>query len=91
MVRVVWTRRALADLIGIHEYVAEFNPLAAQRLALRLMNAGDSLDLFPERGRPIGSGRRELLSVKPYVIRYRIRHGDVEITSVRHGARKPLL
>lgn len=83
-------RRAVADVRGIENYVEQFNPLAAQRLAQRLINAGDSLKLFPERGRPVGRGRRELLSVKPYLIRYRVEGEDVVIMSVRHGARRPL-
>jgi len=88
--RVVWTRRAAADVHRIERYIAHFNPLAAQRLALRLTNAAQSLELFPDRGRPVGQGRRELLSVKPYLIRDRVVGDDVVITSVRHGARRPL-
>ena len=89
MVRVVWTAPALASLEKIRAYIADFSPLAAQRMALRLMSAGMSLSSHPERGRAIGRGRRELVTVPPYLIRYRIKGDTVEIIAIRHGARAP--
>ena len=89
MVQVVWTHRAAADVLAIRAYIGQFNPLAAQRMALRLRAAGDSLADSPERGRMISNRRRELVTVPPYLIRYRIRNATVEIVTVRHGARRP--
>jgi len=86
VVQVVWTRPALET---IRAYIGQFSPLAAQRMALRLIAAGMSLADFPERGRAIGKGRRELVTVPPYLMRYRIRGETVEILAVRHGAREP--
>ena len=90
MRRVVWTDEAVRNLETIAAYIADFSPLAAQRLALRLKAAGDSLAEQPDRGRPIGKDRRELVTVPPYLIRYRLRDGVAEIITVRHGARKSL-
>lgn len=89
MVRVVWTRRALADLDAIRTYIGEFSPLASQRFARRLIEAGEALRSQPERGRVISGGRRELTIIAPYLIRYRVRNEVVEILTVRHGARAP--
>ena len=86
--KVVWTRPALASLDAIRAYIGQFSPLAAQRMALRLIAAGASLADAPERGRLIGRGRRELATVPPYLIRYRVRDDVVEITALRHGARQ---
>ena len=89
MVQVVWTRGATSDLRAIRAYVAEFSPLAAQRLAARLVAAARSLESAADRGRPIARGRRELAVVPPYLIRY-VREGErVVILEVRHGARDP--
>jgi plasmid stabilization system protein ParE len=45
------------------------------------------LELFPERGRPgLVEGTRELTSVWPYVIVYRIKHETIEILRIWHGA-----
>ena len=86
--QVIWTWPALASLETIRAYISDFNPLAAQRMALRLTAAGMSLADHPLRGRAIGGGRRELVTVPPYLIRYRVRGDTVEILAIRHGARR---
>ena len=89
MARVTWTREALADIEQIRLYIGQFDPQAAQRIAERLIAAGDSLYVFPNRGRPASRGRRELVTVPPYLLRYVVQEEDVFITGVRHGARRP--
>ncbi|MDV3458308.1 type II toxin-antitoxin system RelE/ParE family toxin [Sphingomonas sp. HF-S4] len=54
-----------------------------------MVAAGDSLEAFPNRGRPGSHKRRELPSVPPYVIRYPVAGEDVMILTVKHGARRP--
>ncbi len=59
-------------------------------MAEALFAAGDSLEHFPQRGRLVpGTTSRELLSVSPYIIRYRITGNDVVIQRVRHSAQRP--
>jgi plasmid stabilization system protein ParE len=53
MRRVIWTTEATGNLTDIRAYIGSFNPLAAQRFALRLWNAAESLAEHPERGRMI--------------------------------------
>lgn len=89
MVRVVWTRDALTNLRLIRHYIEQFDPQAAQRIAARLIEAGDSLRDFPDRRRPATGGTRELVTVRPYVLRYRMDGGTVYILRVRHSARAP--
>ena len=73
-----------------YDYILEFNPQAAQRLADALFGAGDSLALFPHRGRPVSdTGMRELVSIDPYIVRYEVPEDDVVILRVRHAARRP--
>jgi plasmid stabilization system protein ParE len=88
--RVVWTDQALADLETISLYLADFSPGVAARFFIRLKEAGDSLALFAERGRPSGRGTRELTSVRPYIIRYRVAEDRVYVVTVRHAARRPI-
>ncbi|MDO9473183.1 MAG: type II toxin-antitoxin system RelE/ParE family toxin [Caulobacter sp.] len=65
-------------------------PNAAEQLAERLWQAGESLSTFPDRGRLIPSGVRELTHVRPYLIRY-VRIGrTVLIFEIVHSARRPL-
>ena len=61
--------------------------MAAQRLAVRLIAAAESLSEYPLRGRSIGGGRRTLAAIAQYLIRYRVTGEMVEIITLRHGAR----
>ena len=90
MGRLTWTEAALADVRRIRAYIALERPLAAERLANRLISAGQALATHPARGRATVSGWRELTVVPPYLIRYRIKSDDdIVILEVRHGARLP--
>ena len=89
MAQVVWTDRALADVEAIYQWISHDRPLAARRMAERLLAAGDRLQTNALRGRAITRGRRELVFVRPYLIRYRIEPDRVLILEVRHGARAP--
>lgn len=84
---VNFTRRALRDLANIRAYIADDNPSAASRMAIEIVAACDRLEYFPERGRP-GSrrGTRELTTVWPYVIVYRISGTRIDILAIWHGA-----
>jgi plasmid stabilization system protein ParE len=77
--QVVWTKRALADLMAIREYIGQFSPLAAQRIAARLRSAAESLAEHPERGRLATATLRELVVVPPY-------EDAVRIVRIRHAA-----
>jgi toxin ParE1/3/4 len=87
--RIIWTEAAENDLRGIREYYAQFNPIAANRLVRRLLTAAEELPDTPQMGRPIRSGRRELVSVWPYLIRYRVADDAIVILRIRHGRRRP--
>jgi plasmid stabilization system protein ParE len=84
---VVWRESALADVARIIRHIAAENPIAARHVARELALAGDSLALFPRRGRP---GRvhdtRELVAVLPYILVYEVDGDDVTILRVWHGA-----
>jgi plasmid stabilization system protein ParE len=66
-----------------------WSPAALREIA-RILAAGDSLENFPHRGRPVpGTPLRELTLPDPYIIRYRIAADHVRILRVRHGRRRP--
>lgn len=87
MRRIVWTDEAVAHLEAIVAYIEAFNPAAARRLGERLVEVADSLTEFPHRGRDAGDGRREMTTVWPYILRYRVEEERVVILRIRHGAR----
>jgi toxin ParE1/3/4 len=91
--RIRWTELAQRDFTNICDYTEEQSgPAAARRVALRIYEAIDLLNLvqFPSRGRP---GRqpdtRELIFTGlPFLAVYRLREDVVEITRILHGAQK---
>lgn len=89
MAEVVWRRSALQDLIEIAAYIRQFDPKAADEYERALTALGESLSTFPNRGRPAVDGMRELVTVPPYVLGYRVLGDQVQIVSVRHGRQQP--
>lgn len=89
MAEVVWTDQALEQLDLIVAYIELFDHVAAERLRTRLFDVASSLQTFPARGHPVDATRRELLTVPPYMVRYREDGEIVWIVGVRHAARRP--
>ena len=87
MKKIVWTAEAVEHLEAIVTYVSVYDPAAAERLAERLIEVADSLAEYSNRGRDAGDGRREMTTVWPYILRYRVEGERVIILRIRHGAR----
>jgi plasmid stabilization system protein ParE len=87
-VSVRWRAEALADVVSLVRYIAEENPIAARRMGRELLLAGDSLAVFPKRGRRgTDPTTRELVTIQPYVIVYQLDDaGNATILSVWHSA-----
>ncbi len=86
MLPVVWLDCALQDLQAITEFIAEFNPIAAQQLVDRLTEDADSLGVLParyRRGRIVGT--HELVSHPNYILVYRHTVVAIEILNVIHA------
>ena len=86
--QVVYADAASADFGDVYGYIASRNPAAALRIAHEIDAACMRLADLPLRGR-IGRcrGTRELTTVWPYVIVYRVGAREVTIERIIHGAR----
>ena len=87
--KLVVSRAALADLERLHAFLADKNPAAAQRALLAIDNAMQSLDVFPDRGRPLDiPGLREIVvpfGRSAYVLRYAHLGEEIVVLRVWHS------
>ncbi len=90
MAEVGWAEQALDDVKAIGAYIAQFDTAAAARMQARLKAAGDSLSIYPLRGRRVRGRFRVLAHIRPYLIYYLVIDEHVSIVTVRHGARRRL-
>ncbi len=84
------TKSAVGDLDSVESYIAGDDPGAAARTVLRIIEAAEGLEAFPNLGRPGRiSGTRELVvGGDPYIAVYRVRQNVVWVLRVLHAARR---
>jgi plasmid stabilization system protein ParE len=88
---LVVSQAAERDFVRLHAFLANKSPSAADKAIARLIAAVQSLDIFPERGRPTGTPNvRELIipfGRSGYVLRYAYSPSKDEIVIIRvwHG------
>ena len=88
---IQWSDEAVDDLRSLHAYVAKDNPAAAQKMALMIVEAVETLlPGNPHIGRPGRvTGTRELVVPQtPYIVPYRIKADMIQVLRVYHGARR---
>jgi len=72
--KLIVSQAAAADVERLHDFLADKNPAAARQAVAALVAAVESLQSFPERGRPSGVRNiRELIvpfDRSGYVLRY---------------------
>ncbi len=90
--RVVFSDRATLRLRQIHRYIAEDNPIAAERVAIRIRQTVELLADFPRIGRIWEDGATRAINVSglPYRVHYRIDEAaeTVQIITIAHTSRK---
>jgi plasmid stabilization system protein ParE len=87
---LIWSEAAIADLVRIRNYIAEYNPEAAGQVAMRLMTVAELLSSSAHIGvatrRP--NVRRVVVAQSVYSLIYRIAGENIEIIEVFDGRRK---
>ena len=88
--KLVWTRRALADIDAIFAYVASQNAALAERLTFEIEARVGKLAEHPEIGRPgrVDGTREFVITGTPYILPYRVQDRRVEILAALHASRQ---
>jgi len=84
-----WTEEACAWLKDIFDYIAEENPVAAQRVVEGIYNKSQILKSFPEIGykyRKEPEGEIRVLLYGHYRIVYFVKDNLIEILGIFHGS-----
>jgi toxin ParE1/3/4 len=93
-VRLVYSRRALADLNGIAAYYsASTSPAIAQSIERRLVDVIDRICRAPKAAPRVSqrSNVRVVAVVRyPFRIFYRVHDDTIDILHIRHTSRRPL-
>ena len=91
LVRLRYTRQALADLERLLDDIALRSPRGAKRGQARLKAIIDLLPHHPNIGQATRrAGMRRLVSSPyPYLVFYRADGDEIVVHAVRHGARDP--
>jgi plasmid stabilization system protein ParE len=91
--RVVWSRHAHEDVLGVIEYIAQDDPAAAARVADRIDRTIRALAAAPtgRKGRVSGTYEKVVRGL-PYIVAYALGdeprgHETITILRVIHGAR----
>jgi toxin ParE1/3/4 len=88
---VDWSQRAADDLASLRAYIAEDDPIAAQRVVLHIIHSiEDLLTGQPQMGRPgrVPGTRELVIPTTPYIVPYRVRNNRIQVLRVYHGARR---
>src|SRR5437868_404079 len=87
--------RASNDIVEICTYIEQDSPRNAALVAQDLLDAIDSLEVFPNRYK-VHENRKDpaktvhAMPVPPFIVYYRVveRNEAVEVLTVRHGSRR---
>lgn len=85
---LVWTEKALNDIVRLHEFLAPLNPSAAAKLIQNLVATAGRLTRFPRLGERLDLyAPREVRRIfaGQYEIRYEISANTIFILRLWHG------
>ena len=86
--RIRWLEEAIHDLDALQSSIAQDNEKAAANVAMKILNAIDTLSTQPDMGRAgrVPSTRELVITGTPYIIPYRVKQNAIEILHVYHSA-----
>ena len=88
--RLHWTVVALADLEELGDYVAGFNPDAANRIVGTIFEQTHTLAQFPLKGRigRVPMTRELVIPGTSFIVAYRVQPDQIDLLAVVHTKRR---
>jgi len=88
--QVRWLKRALYTLDAEAAYIAQQNPIAANKCVSHIFKSVEQLADHPGSGRAgrVFGTRELVITHYPYIVPYRIKDDAVEVLRVFHTSRK---
>ncbi len=86
--KIVWTEKALTDVVRLHDFLAPLNPAAAARIVQNLVTTAGRLPRFPRIGERLDLyDPREVRRIfaGQYEIRYEITPEAITVLRMWHG------
>jgi len=92
MVKINWTKLALSDLQGIHEYIANDSVRYAQITVSKIYDRVESLKAQPLSGRIVpefdDKSIKELIEGNYRIVHYLVDEERIDVLRIYHTARK---
>lgn len=87
--RIIWTSRAVSELVAIADYITNHHPAAAIATRDRIRAAVMRLSDFPLSGRAgrLAETRELVVPGTRFVVVYRVRNDQVQVLAIFHAAR----
>ena len=87
MPRIMWSQKAIDDLVALNDWLAEYQaPREAAEAIRAIRNQVARLDQFPAVGSPVSAGTRKLLiKEQPFVLLYEVADGQLRILRLVHN------
>lgn len=87
MTRIIWSEKAVADLVALNDWLTEYRqPREAAESIRAIRDQVANLDRFPAVGSPIYAGTRKLLiKGQPFVLLYEVADSRLLILRLVHN------
>jgi toxin ParE1/3/4 len=87
MPRIIWSAKAVADLVALNDWMTEYrHPSEAAGAIRAIRDQVARLEQFPAVGSPVSAGTRKLLiKEQPFVLLYEMAVGELQILRVVHN------
>lgn len=88
--KIIWSTRALNDLVALAEFIEKDSPLYAGHTIRRIVTRLEQAAAFPRSGRVVPEKNRSDLRElfwKEYRLVYLVHEDHIEIVAVSHGRR----